>query len=168
MRKDWHLIKIIHAQHLSKQGNVLWEAKNLYNTVHTEGEGYILTALFSDPSSIPTNYYFGLDARATIAVSYGIADLSGEPSGNNYARQLASSTGFTISVQGAHYRADSPLVIFDAIGGAWTSVKNLFLTDKVDGTGSLIASVSLSSTLTLSAGERITLQMGLSLTDALL
>ena len=170
MQKDWHgLIKIKKIQHLSKTGEVLWESSNLYNTLHAEGEQFILNAVFAggqDSIYIPDFYYFGLDARDPIAVSDTMSNLLNEPSANGYVRQDVSSLSqFSVALNSGHYRADSPVVAFSAIGGAWGPVKNLFLTDAGNDSGSLISSVALGSTVTLNDGEQILLEMGLSLTD---
>jgi hypothetical protein len=171
MHKDWRgLIKIKKIQHLSKTGEVLWEDSNLYNTLHLEGELFILNAVFAggqDSTFIPDFYYFGLDNRTTIAAADTMASLQNEPSTFGYIRQDVSSLSqFSVALNAGHYRADSPVIAFSAVGGGWGPVRNLFLTDESDDTGSLISSVELSTApITLSAGEQILLEMGLSLFD---
>lgn len=170
MHKDWRgLIKIKKVQHLSKTGEVLWENSNIYNTLHLDGELFILNAVFAggqDSLYIPDFYYFGLDNRAAIAAADTLADLQNEPLVNGYIRQdVASLSQFSVALNTGHYRADSPVVAFSAIGGGWGPVRNLFLTDESDDTGSLISSVSLGAVVSLVAGEQILLEMGLSLFD---
>lgn len=168
-----HLLTIIEIEHVAKNGKVLWQANNLQNTLHTSGEEFALKALFTNgkvSTIIPTNYYFGLDNRTTINVDdtmTTIADTGGEPSTNSYFRQaVASLNQFTISltIEGINI-ARSPIVSFVASGGSWGPVTNLFLTDQTDNSGYLIASVSLTSALTVEDGEGIHMRMGLSLKD---
>lgn len=170
MQKDWYgLIKIKKIQHLSKTGEVLWENSNLYNTLHLDGELFILNAMFAggqDNIYIPDFYYFGLDNRTTITAADTMVSLQNEPLVNGYIRQDVSSLSqFSVALNTGHYRADSPVIAFSAIGGGWGPVRNLFLTDKGDNTGSLISSVSLGSVVSLIAGEQILLKMALSLFD---
>jgi hypothetical protein len=66
------LLTILEIKHVSKDGKILWEAKNLCNTFHSQGEDFILRAVFLGGQAntyIPEDYYFGLDNRATISVS---------------------------------------------------------------------------------------------------
>ena len=164
-----HVIKINCIKHLNKNGTVLWEAKNLYNVLHVKGEQFILSAVFTGGTTntyIPSYYYFGLDNRATPSISDTMASLSGEPTQYGYARQPVSSSGqFVVGLQGSNYRADCPLLTFTAVGGNWPSIQNLFLTNKVDNTGTLIATIALGSSIVVNAGETLTLQMGLALSD---
>jgi hypothetical protein len=168
-----HAIRIIEIQHLSKNGEVLWEQKNLKNILHTEGEEFLLSAAFiggkTSNTYIPTSYYFGLDNRATLAAADTMATVAsnGEPSTNGYARSSVSSLSqFTISTNISGYNtATSPIVGFTASGGSWGPVRNLFLTDKSDNSGYLIASVALTTPKTVMAGEAIHARMGLELKD---
>lgn len=173
MTKDWHgLIKILDIQHLSKDGEVIWQAKNLYNILHTEGEEFILKSMFiggNDPNTfIPDSYYFGLDNRPTPDAGDTMDDLVSEPTINNYIRQpIASINAFTVSTVGGINQAQSPIVTFSASGGSWGPVTSLFLTDQADNSGFLIATVPLTNTTTLSDGEVFNVRMGLSLTDCI-
>lgn len=167
MRKDWHgLVKILEAQHI-RNGEVIWEAKNLYNLLHAGGELFFLTCCFqNDGTYPPENYYFGLDNRATLDVNDEMTDLVDEPSGNGYARQaINSENGFTIDAVGGVYRASSPILTFSATTGSWGPASCLFLTDKIDGSGTLLASAPLSSEINLDAGDSFTMRMSLSLKD---
>lgn len=91
--------------------------------------------------------------------------MSGEPSGNGYSRQPASSTtGFTIVNAGGIYQARSNIVIFAAITGSWGPVINLFLTDASSGTvGNLYSTAILSTPIILSAGETISVRFSMAL-----
>ena len=45
---NWNgLVKILHIQHLSREGEVLWEDFDLKNVFHTEGEAFVLNAVFA-------------------------------------------------------------------------------------------------------------------------
>lgn len=164
------LVKILHVQHLSKNGNVLWEDRNLKNVFHTEGEAFVLNSVFSggnNPNTfIPDNYYFGLDNRTSPSAGNTMADISGEPTVNGYFRQAVSSASqFVISEVEGINQANGPIIQFSAVGGPWGPVKQLFLTNGTGTTGDLIATVALSTELTLEDGESVNMRMGLSLRD---
>ena len=171
MSKDWHgLVKILEIKHQDSDGSVLWEAKNLRNVLHTDGEQLLLQSMFvggnTSNTYIPDNFYFGLDSRSSVVVSNIISDLAGEPTNNGYARFSISSSGqFAVSQFSGIYQAISPIVTFTASGSGWGPVLNLFMTSTNDNSGILISSVPLSSPLTVISGQTISLKMGLSLQD---
>jgi hypothetical protein len=171
MSENWHgLVKILEIEHLDCDGSVLWKAKNLRNVLHTDGEQLLLQSMFvggrTSNTFIPSNFYFGLDSRSTVAVGDIISGLSGEPTDNGYARFSISSSGqFAVSQFAGIYQAVSPIVTFTASGGSWGPVLNLFMTSSHDSSGILISSVPLSSPLTVISGQTISLKMGLSLQD---
>ncbi len=168
MKQNWHgLMKIESIQHLSKDGEILWEDQNIYNTLHTDGEEFLLKTLFTG-TGVPSLYYFGLDNRASIAISDTMTTIDAdgtEPGNNGYARQSVSSVGqFTVAQSLGINKASSPILSFTASGGSWGPVSNLFLSDESGINGYLIASVGLSQSITLTSGQSINLRMGLSLT----
>src|SRR4051812_27484420 len=112
MRKDWHgLVKIIEAQHI-RNGEVIWEARNLYNLLHAGGELFFLSCCFENDGSLPpAQYFFGLDSRPTLDVADVMTDILEEPDGSGYLRQSVSSlNGFTIDVVNNVYRASSEIL----------------------------------------------------------
>jgi hypothetical protein len=168
---SWNgLMKILWIEQI-RNNEVIWRAENIKNVLHTDGESYILRAAFTGgPVSevIPENYYIGLDARFSLAASDTITDLLGEPTINGYTRQAVSSTGnFTVTIPegSANYRATSPIVAFQAEGGSWGPVKNVFLTDTATSSGNLICSAELPSQISVVDGDTITMRLGLSLKD---
>lgn len=168
MKKDWHgLVKILEIQHI-RDGKVIWEEKNLHNTLHVGGELFILTCCFDNDGSLPpANYYFGLDNRSSVTADDLMTDLVDEPSTNGYLRAAVSSAGqFTVDVLSGVYRATSQIVTFSATGGGWGPVSNLFLATTTDDSGILIASTPLSNTITLTNGDAINMRMALALQDA--
>ena len=169
MNENWHgLIRILEIQCV-KDGDVLWKEENLYNIFHSEGEEFMLSAVFTGGVTntfIPEYYYFGLDNRTTLDATDTMTSLTQEPSTNGYTRQMIASTGqFTISQVGGIYVAESPIVSFSASGGAWGPVRNLFLTTQTDVTGYLISSVPLSQQVTVEDGASINVRMALGLKD---
>jgi len=167
MNKDWKgIIKVQEIQHV-RRGRVIWEAKNLYNTLHTDGEEFMLQCLFAnDGSMIPESYYLGLDARTSILVADTINDILDEPTENGYIRQsLGSDGGWTVREVSGIHRAIGNIIAFSASGGSWGPVNNLFLTNQSGDDGVLLASVPLSSELTLDDGDAINMRMSLSLRD---
>jgi len=173
MNKNWHgLIKIIEIQHLSKDGEIIWEDHDLYNVLHATGEQFILSAVFAGGqtnSVIPSSYYFGLDNRTSLLAAdtmSTIASNNSEPTTNGYVRQAVSSDSEFVVTQVSNVnRATSPIVTFTATGGSWGPISNLFLTDALAFGGFLIASVPLSTALTVSSGESINMRMALALRD---
>lgn len=167
MRSDWHgLIKVLEIQHV-RNGKVIWEDRNLYNMLHTNGEEFLLTALFNnDGTALPEYYYLGLDNRTVLLADQTMEDVEDEPSINGYSRQtLSSASGWDIELHNGVHRAVGNIITFTAVAGTWGPVQNLFLTDQPNNTGYLIASVPLSVSATLTDGDAINMRMALSLRD---
>jgi hypothetical protein len=169
MKSNWNgLVKIDLIQHV-RDGKVIWEDRDLRNLLHYEGQKYLLQAAFqNNGETIPNNYYFGLDSRATVAKSDTMISLVDEPNGGGYARVAVSSvSGFTFQQQPSGvWRAISSLLQFTSTGGGYGPVRNLFLTGLSGMSQVLIASNALSSAITLTSGDTINLRMSLQLEDA--
>lgn len=174
MCKDWNgILKIIEVEQI-RNGKILWSKKNLYNTLHSEGEEYFLEILFNNPGdgTLPPEYYYlGLDARPDIQVADTMSDLVDEPTANGYVRQLVSSkpdqsTGWELTTENNYTKAKCSIITFAAAGGDWGPVKNLFLTNQNDDDGVLIASVVLADEAYLEDGDSINLRMALTLRDS--
>lgn len=168
---NWNgLMKILWIQQV-RNGKVIWREENIKNVLHRDGEAFVLRAAFTGgPVSeiIPANYYIGLDGRYSLATTDTIVDLLSEPSTNGYERQAVSSTGsFTVTIPegSTNYRATSPIVGFQAEGGSWGPVKNIFLADTATSTGNLISSAPLPSAISVADGDTITMRLGLTLKD---
>lgn len=159
------ILKIIECNHLSANGDILWQSKDIKNILHVSGEQFILDAIFVGELEIPAYYYFGLDNRTDLDVTDELDDLLAEPTGNGYTRRPVASTGaFTLDVTtGGHYRALSSRLTFSASGSGYGPVKNLFLATSIDDSGLLISSIALGQTLTLASSESFNIVMGLSL-----
>lgn len=177
MRKDWNgILKILEIQQV-RNNQVIWEQKNIYNMLHSEGEAYFLEILFRNPNDgtlPPEFYYLGLDNRASPVVDDTMIDILDEPVGNAYARQLVSSkpdqpTGWIIvagqSGEITYNKALGSIITFNAAGGQWGPVTMLFMTDKVNNTGKLISTVDLASEVNMEDGDALNLRMALSLRD---
>ena len=70
-----HLLRILDIKHW-RDGEVVWEASDLPNTLHRTGELYALRGLFATASqdAVPF-YYVGMDNRTDIAVNDTIMQL---------------------------------------------------------------------------------------------
>ena len=160
------LIKILSIRHVSENGRVLWEKRNLLNTFHAEGEQFVLETLFVNGNvtpSIPDNYYLGLDNRTSVSVNDDMDTIADyEVVGGGYVRNLLPCTDSTVGPVDGIYRATTPVFSFGASGVGFTA-RNLFLTDQPDNTGYLISSVPLSNVVTLTAGESMYVNMVLAL-----
>jgi len=148
----------------------IWEAREIPNLLHSGGEEFILKVCFDTDAgpTIPDFYYLGTDNRTTILSGDTLEDLSGEPAANvnGYDRQaLSSMVGFSVATSGTSQRATTGIVSFNAIGGQWGPVQNIFLATTEDDTGYLLATASLSSARTVLPGESLTVRFGLSLQD---
>jgi hypothetical protein len=170
MKESWNgIMKILEIQHI-RDNKVIWENKNLYNTLHVGGEAYLLACCFVNPGTFPpTNYYFGLDNRATIDANNIITDLYDEPISSGYLRapvgSSVSSGGFTLEIVNGVWRATGQIVTFSATGSGWGPVSNLFLATTADNSGILLASSKLSNPITLSGGDSVNVRMSLALKD---
>ena len=167
----FHLMTILEVFHTNKFGEILFKKNNLKNTLHTEGEEYILKTLFGGMSLV-SSYYLGLDNRSTLSIAQGNNDLqSAETTGPGYSRQQVSNTSFQISENAdGNYQANSPIVAFTCSSNSWFA-KNIFLTtspqylnsQQLSGPRKLISSVPLGTELVVSQGETVSMRIGLSL-----
>jgi len=152
-----------------RDGEVIYEQNNIRNLLHTDGESFILRAVFTGgqvSSVIPTNYYLGLDNRSEIVAANTLSSLVAEPTGDGYVRQAVASAGdFVVTLEGVNYRATSPIVAFRAEGGSWGPVQNIFLTDSATTSGTLISSAQLDTAVTVADGDQVTMRIGLVLKD---
>ena len=184
MEKQWHgILKIEEIEHKDVDGTVLWQAKNLTNILHNTGEQLLLGAAFAG-STLPTNYFFGLDSRTPLTVAGGTTNQSivypyvqsnviiatgpaGEPeSGLGYLRVNISNNVFVISLDDdLHYRASGPIISFFGSGAGWGPVTNLFLGYTNSGTSQdiILATVPLTQPVTVTNGQVINARMALKL-----
>jgi hypothetical protein len=152
-------------------GKVIWEDHDLPNILHSSGEVFILSAVFTGGISntfIPQNYFVGLDARNGVNYTDTLQQIFNEPNGNGYARQPVSSTsGFTIQVVNGVHRAVGSIVTFSAAvsGGGYGPVNNIFMATVQDNnpSGFLISSVPLSSPVVFAPGDAVNMRMSMSL-----
>ena len=157
------ILTIIEIQHRNSQGDLLWEQKNIRNLLHQEGEHLLLGVTFAG-MVLPTNYYLGLDNRSFITATDVLDDLIGEPTAGGYQRQEIPAVGaFALNLESHHYVATSPIVTFRATVASWGPVSNLFLATTNDNTGSLISTAILGSAVFLTAGDNVTMRIGMRL-----
>lgn len=171
--ENWHgIMKVVEIKHLDQYGKLLWQQKNVKNMLHAEGEEFILRAVFTggyvNNTIIPEYYYLGMDNRTTPISADVMVSLLNEPTSTyGYQRQTLSPDGvFEMSQSDSgHWIASSPIMAFRAQNGSWGPVRNVFLTDKDDNTGSLIASAQFDSPIIVNDGESITMRIALMLQD---
>lgn len=184
MEKQWHgILKIEEIEHKDVDGTVLWQDKNLTNILHNNGEKLLLSTAFAG-GAIPTNYFFGLDARTELTVGGGVAGESivypyvvsniviatgpyGEPAvGVGYLRVNITNNVFVISMDDdLHYRASGPIISFFGSGAGWGPVTNLFLgyTNSQTSQDIILATVPLTQAVTVTNGQVINARMALKL-----
>ena len=169
------------VRHLSREGtrrwnagsplrsdDILWEDVARPNVFHDEGEQFVCQVVFSEAQSVPAAYYLGLDNRTSLAEADALTSLSGEPTGNGYARQAVNSdaTDWTVSQNAGDYQAKSKTVTFNATGGSWGPVSKLFLCTVGTGTaGKLVCSLALSQSRTLQNGESLQADMTIKISE---
>ena len=155
-----------HVEHW-REGGLLWENWMGANMLHDEGEQFMLEVVFTEVQVPPVNYYFGLDQRAgTSAEANTLASLVAEPTGaNGYYRQPipSANTSWLVAQIGGDYRASSSQGTFAALAAGWGPVDTGFVGTSSNGTGKLIATVSLGASRTLIAGDSLNLSMYISL-----
>lgn len=169
---DWHgIMKIVEVTQCDSHGKIIFQEKNIRNILHNDGEEFLLRAAFTGgqvSTVIPDNYYLGLDNRSLIDTTDDMYSLIGEPQSGGYERQSISSSGdFAINFESDHYVATSPIVAFRSTSADWGPVRNLFLTDKANNTGSLISTAVLNSALVVSVGDSVTMRISMQLRDCL-
>lgn len=159
-----HLMKVLEICHFDKKGKLLYNNKNIKNTLHGEGEEFILKILF-DGSTVPSQYYLGLDSRSVLSRADSVSELSTlEPTTSGYIRQIVESNSFNFTNNElGNYQANSPVVLFRATNGSWGPVRNIFLTNEAGYNGKLISSVPLGSNLVVQDGEIVSLRIGIAL-----
>ncbi len=167
---NWHgLMKIIEICHWDSDGNLIWKENNILNMLHQEGEEFLLKAAFVGgkvSTIIPDFYYIGLDNRLTVRATDTMDNLIGEPITGGYLRQAVSSSGdFSINFEQNHFIATSPIVAFRATTASWGPASNLFLTDKLDNSGSLISTAILPSPISLDSGQSVTMRIGMQILE---
>lgn len=171
-------------KHLDSKGNVLWQNDEVIdNILHDAGETYIIARIFATGhATYTTTYsalYLGLDARSSLAETDTLLSLTGEPSGNGYARIACSTAGdgtaktgvdnkdFYINASAGAYGAESKTVTFTCETTAWSAVTHLFLCSASNGTtGALICSLDLSTSRTLQVGDSLQASMNIYLGEA--
>jgi hypothetical protein len=161
------IMKVLEINHINKHGDILYQNKNMGNLLHLAGEEFILKALFGGVA-LPSEYYLGLDARTVLNRADQISDIASiEPASSGYTRQNVGTASFTfVTNTTGDYQANSPVVLFRAIGGSWGPVRNVFLATQGAYSGYLISSVPLGSNLTVQDGEIISIRIGLGLRNS--
>lgn len=159
-----HLLTIESAEIIDKEGRVLWRVENLKNTLHTQGEEFILKSVFARSSNvtIPTTYYVGLDSRTTINKGDTLDALVGEPTTNGYHRfALSAQSGMSAVYDSVKWKVKTTSILFSAVGGSWGPVKNAFLATGTSNQGYLISTVSFPTAKTVNNGESYSFKLSL-------
>ena len=150
--------------------NIKYEQFNIKNILHAEGEEYFLKYVFKSVDLIiPEKYYVGLDFRSTLSRTDTLSSIFLEPSSNNYRRQAINTWSFSSSA--GNWIAKSPPIVFSAVsssGAGWGPVRNIFLSTieercEAGGCKYLISSARLDENISLSSGDKIVLEMALSI-----
>lgn len=148
-------------EHVSPEGDVLWDQDWTENALANEGEQYMLETSFRGGTA-HSNFYIGLINDSGIAETDTLATMAGEPSGNGYSRQV--TTFAATALNGGDYETDSDQETFTASGGTIGPVDHAILTEAASGTsGDLLAYVPLSTARTLTDGDSLNVTVTVSL-----
>jgi len=161
-------MRVLELTHRDDRGMVLYRTENILNRVHLLGEDFILKVLFGGVQ-VPNLYFVGLDSRESLSSEDSIADLeSSEPSSYGYERKAINSNDFSV-IQGASgiMQANSPTVLFTALGGSWGPIRNIFLSTGLGHASPsvLVSSASIGQNLVVSPGETVSMRMAMSLSS---
>lgn len=149
---------------LDAERNVIWQAKDLPNITHNQGERLILGMMvrpgtYTTSNIGPGNMVLGLDSRSALAEGDTLSSVSQTyelAASNNYARITlsANNSGFpTFSTDDStDWAAWAATATWSAVGGDWTSALNVFLANSTY----LIGSRALPSQVELPDGSFLT------------
>lgn len=149
---DW--IGVYHFECRDAQGQLKWE-ETTHNALANEGQQEML-AVYLQGGTAPTAYAIGLSSMA-FAKTTTYATITGEPSGNGYARQTvnrdATASGWpTLALDVGDYKATAKTVTFTATGTVGP-VTSAFLVSATN--NKLISYTPLSTSRTLAAGDTL-------------
>jgi len=129
-----HLSTLWTVRHFDKNGRLVWEYTGP-NTLANEGQYMFLDLVYRNEATTdpyyPTQFYIALGTLAATKTST-MADVTGEPNTNGYARQLynRNTTDFpTLALDAGDYKVSSKTVTFTASGGSWGPVTYAYLTN---------------------------------------
>jgi hypothetical protein len=163
-KKHPHWIGVYEFEHRDKDGNLI-DKWTVENALADEGEENMLDA-YLRAQNVPTTFYMALYNDTPVETDT-LADLTGEPSTNGYARQEIerSTVGWpALALDSGDYMATSKQVTFSASGGSWGPVTYMVLCDVASGTsGKLISYVALSQSRTLQDSEALGCKMKIKL-----
>lgn len=168
MSKPWNgLVKLIELKVVDLEGNVLFKKENINNVLHYGGQDLILSCMF-DTTSVPAEYFVGLDSRPTIAVSNTMATIqtSGlEPNGYGYSRQtlVRGTSNLVVNSSAQPPKVTSSTITFSATGGSYTAT-DMFLCTALTGYSSsniLISTVPFGTTITVSPSNLVSMKFAL-------
>jgi hypothetical protein len=160
---------VLEARHLDENGSCIWEKQHLPNILHQQGEEFILKTIFNTSAGIiiPGAFYLGLDNRTNLTLTDTLSEVVNEPTNNGYMRQgISSSNGFQVTLNNLDWLVTSSSIMFNATGGSWGPVKNIFLTNVSYGSGFLISSVPLKTSRTIESGQTLSLRIALGLRNS--
>lgn len=161
-------MKVTELIHKDKKGKVLYRCENVHNKIHLLGEDFILKVLFGGVQ-VPNLYFIGLDSRETISSDDSISDLvNTEPASYGYERKAINSDDFSfVQNPSGFMQANSPTVLFTALGGSWGPIRNIFLSTGLENASPsvLVSSASIGQNLIVSPGETVSMRMAMSLSS---
>ncbi len=131
--------------------------------IHRQGLRYMMQVVLSEEDTVPVNFYVGLATDASLVESAVVSDLA-EVTGTGYSRQAVASSdvGFTGSDFTTTWGMRLDSVSFTASAADWDAAKLAFLSTS-DVAGLLIASMPMSTIVTVGNAETMTVSMGIKL-----
>ena len=149
---DW--IGVYHFECRDSAGALKWQ-ETRHNALANEGQQEML-AVYLQGTTAPTAYAIGLSSM-TFAKTTGYAGITGEPSGNGYARQTINRDGTaagwpTLALDTGDFKATSKTVTYTS-SGTIGPVTSAFLVSATN--NKLISYTALSTSRTLASGDTL-------------
>ena len=149
---SWH--GVYHFECRDAAGKLKW-IETRHNALSNEGQQEMLN-VYLQGGTAPTGYSIGLSSM-TFAKTTTYAAITGEPSGNGYARQTINRTAIaggwpTLALDLGDYKATSATVTYTATG-AIGPVTSAFLASATN--NKLISYTALSTSRTLASGDTL-------------
>ena len=165
MEKPWNGLVVLEELLVTEKdtNNIIYKKENIRNVLNYGGQSLILSCMFMG-TTVPVEYYVGLDNRSTITANQTMADISGEPSGNGYQRQpLVNGTNFEFVPAVTPPKVRSTTISFTGSGAGY-SATDMFLCNVNTGySGLLISTISFGTTLYITAGNVVSMKFAMTL-----
>ena len=163
MDSSWSGLLYIEELLVKEKDQIILKKNNLKNVFHTGGQTLFLSCMFKN-TSVPNDYYVGLDNRNSISPNQTMADISGEPTVAGYSRQtLVKNTDFNFIPDSNPVKIRSSTITFGTTSESY-SATNMFLCTVLTGTsGILISTISFGTTISVTPSKTVSMKFAMTL-----